>query len=347
MGKRKYQGLSIVMNEKERITNNKGPIFIAGPERSGTSLIYALLASHPNIAMTRRTNLWTHYYKQYGDLSNPDNFERCLHMMMRYKRLIKLNPDPDRIREDFWKGEPTYANLFAILEEHYAEQLGKPRWGDKSLNTERYTDKIVQAYPNARIIHMIRDPRDRYSSSLTRWKISRGGIGSGTGIWLNTISLGEHYKKKYPNNYRTIRYEDLASDPVKTLMEICKFIDEPYSEEMLSMNGAKSFRDEGGNSSYIQRKPGKITTSSIGKYKEVLNKYHLVYLQFFSKKTMVKYGYDLEEIKFSFLERIRFILFDFPINLVLMFAWFGRESILNRIGRNLPSERVLGNTVKT
>ena len=53
----------------------KGPIFIAGPERSGTSLIYALLASHPNIAMTRRTNMWTHYYKQYGDLSQPENFE--------------------------------------------------------------------------------------------------------------------------------------------------------------------------------------------------------------------------------------------------------------------------------
>ena len=76
----------------------KGPIFIAGPERSGTSLIYALLTSHPRIAMSRRTNLWTHYYNQYGDLSQPENFERCLEMMMRYKRLIKLNPDPERLR---------------------------------------------------------------------------------------------------------------------------------------------------------------------------------------------------------------------------------------------------------
>ena len=34
----------------------RGPVFVAGLERSGTSLIFALLASHPNIAMTRRTN---------------------------------------------------------------------------------------------------------------------------------------------------------------------------------------------------------------------------------------------------------------------------------------------------
>lgn len=335
------------MDKATRIANKKGPIFIAGPERSGTSLIYALLASHPNIAMTRRTNMWTHYYRQYGDLSNPKNFERCLEMMMRYKRLLKLNPDPDRIRRDFLKGEPTYANLFAILEQHYAEQMGKPRWGDKSLNTERYTDKIVQSYPNARIIHMIRDPRDRYSSSLSRWKVSRGGIGSGTGIWLNTITQGEQYKKKYPDNYLTLRYEDLVADPEKMLREICEFIDEPYSDEMLSMNGAKNFRDEGGNSSYSKRKPGKITTSSIGKYKDVLTKYHIVFLQLFSKNTMMKYGYDLDEVHFSFVEIIRFIFLEFPINMVKMIAWFGREAILNLIGRSLPSERVLGNTVKT
>jgi hypothetical protein len=322
-------------------STKRGPIFIAGPERSGTSLIFALLASHPNIAMSRRTNMWTHYYNQYGDLSNLDNFERCLTMMMRYKRLMKLNPNPDRIREEFWQGETTYGRLFSLLEEHYAEQLGKPRWGDKSLNTERYTDEIIQAYPNARIIHMIRDPRDRYSSSLARWKVSRGGIGAGTGIWINTITLAERFLKKYPNHYKTIRYEDLTDDPEKTLREICTFIDEPYADEMLSMDGAADFREKGGNSSYTKRKPGKITTSSIGKFRTVLNKHQVAYLQMFSKTTMKHYGYQLEEIKFTILDWARFLLYELPYNLARMVTWLGREAVLNRVGRNLPSERVV------
>jgi len=319
-----------------------GPVFIAGPERSGTSLIYALLASHPNLAMSRRTNMWTHYYNQYGDLSDPDNFERCLMMMMRYKRLIKLNPDPDRIRQEFWQGETTYGRLFSLLEQHFAEQLGKPRWGDKSLNTERYTDEIIRSYPNARIIHMIRDPRDRYASSLTRWKVSRGGIGAGTGIWLNTISMAERYQKKYPNHYKTVRYEDLTADPEKVLQEICSFIGEPYSEEMLSMEGAKDFREKGGNSSYKQRKPGRITTSSIGKFRSVLTKYQVAFLQLFSKSTLLKNGYPLEQTKFSLIDWLRFIVFEFPLNLARMIAWLGREAILNRVGRDLPAERVIG-----
>ncbi len=105
---------------------NKGPIFIAGLERSGTSLIYALLASHANIAMTRRTNLWTHFYNQYGDISDPANFERCLSMMMRYKRLLVLEPDPEALRQEYWQGETTYARLFALLEEQYANAWAKP-----------------------------------------------------------------------------------------------------------------------------------------------------------------------------------------------------------------------------
>ena len=319
----------------------KGPIFIAGPERSGTSLIYALLASHPNIAMTRRTNMWTHYYNQYGDLGQPENFERCLMMMLRYKRLIKLNPNPERIRQEFYQGEPTYARLFALLEQHFAEQVGKPRWGDKSLNTERFTAEIFASYPNAKIIHMLRDPRDRYSSSLTRWKVSRGGIGAGTGVWLSTISLAERYLKEYPDQYLAIRYEDLTSDPEGTLQKICDFIDEPYAEEMLSMRGAKDFRDKGGNSSYSQRKPGKITTSSIGKYRSVLTKYQVFFLQLFSKRSMLNFGYEMDQIRFSGFDWLRFILFEFPFNVARMLAWLGREAVLNRIGRALPSERVV------
>jgi hypothetical protein len=320
----------------------KGPVFIAGLERSGTSLIYALLASHPKLAMSRRTNLWTYFYNQYGDLSRPQNFERCLAGMLRYKRLVLLKPDPSRIRREFWQDKPTYARLFALLEAHYAERAGKPRWGDKSLNTERYADQIFASYPNARIIHIIRDPRDRYASALTRWKVSRGGIGAGTAMWLFSMNLAKKNQKRYPNQYMILRYETLANHPEPTLRKVCAFIGEKYTPIMLSMQGAEEFRDEGGNSSYGQQhEPGQISTRSIGKFRNVLSQRKIAFMQLLARHEMFAYDYSLESNSLSIADWLQFTLLDIPVNVGRMFIWTVRETIQNWIGRTLPSYRII------
>ncbi len=44
-----------------------------------------------------------------------------------------------------------------------------------------------------------------------------------------------------------LRYETLALQPEETLQTICDFIGEPYSPDMLTMEGAPTFLDKGGN----------------------------------------------------------------------------------------------------
>ena len=188
---------------------NRGPIFLAGADRSGTTLTYALLASHPNIAMAYLgSNMWTFFYGHYGDLSRRENFERCLAAMLNYKNVLILEPDPDRIRREFWEGEPSYARLFALFQNHYAERLGKQRWGDKTSYVERYTDPIFAAYPEARMIHMIRDPRDRYASAIKRWPKGKGKLGGATARWLYSVGLAKRNRKL--SNERKV---DVASSP--------------------------------------------------------------------------------------------------------------------------------------
>ncbi|MEJ2750555.1 MAG: sulfotransferase [Anaerolineae bacterium] len=123
------------------------PVYVSGANRSGTTLMYALLASHPNLSMVRRTDMWRYFHGQYGDLSQRENFERCLDAMLHYKRVANLEPDPERIRREFWQGEPSYGRLFALFHQHHAERLGKTRWGDKSLHTEKYADQVFAEFP--------------------------------------------------------------------------------------------------------------------------------------------------------------------------------------------------------
>jgi Sulfotransferase family len=318
-----------------------GPVFVAGLERSGTSLIYALLASHPQIAMTRRTNLWTHFYGQYGDLGDDANLDRCLDMMLRYRRLVKLRPDPERLREDFRSGERTYGRLFALLCQQHAERLGKPRWGDKSLNTERYAGPIFEAYPDARILHMIRDPRDRFASSLTRWRRRRGGIGAGTAEWLASARLAVRNTRDHPGAYRPVRYESVVSAPEQAVREVCAFIGERFAPEMLSMCGAPEFTGRGSNSSYSQRAPGAITATSVGRYRDVLSPRQVAYMQRVAGDLMAQFGYATDPVPLAPIGWARFVVETMPLETARLVAWRAREAVRDRRGRPVPAHRLV------
>jgi hypothetical protein len=317
------------------------PIFIGGVERSGTSLLYALLSSHPNIAMTRRTNLWPYFYRRFGDLNRPENLDRCLSLMKQYRRLRIMNPDYEHIEKQLRQGGVDYIKLFTLLWGQYAEKMGKPRWGDKSLNTERYADVIFKAYPDARILHIVRDPRDRYASALKRWKVIRGGVGSGAGMWLESVRVGYRNMHKYPSQYRFVRYESLASQPEKIMREICDFIGETYDPIMLSMRGAEAFRDDGGNSSFEQREPGSISTSSIGRYRKYLTPRWIAFIQAAAGREMEALDYTLDDIHLSARERLLFTAVDLPLNAARLTAWRWREAYLDRVNRPIPSSRLV------
>jgi len=322
------------------------PIFIGGIERSGTSLLYALLASHPNIAMTRRTNLWAYFYNRFGGLQNPQNLERCLAAMVKFRRVWILKPDFAALRREFWQGKPDYIRLFTLLWEQIAARQGKHRWGDKSLNTEKYAGIIFQAYPDAKMLHILRDPRDRYASALKRWKKIRGGVGSGTAMWLASVRLAERNMAKYPDQYKIVRYETLAANPEETIREVCDFLGEAYYPEMLTMKGAETFRDEGGNSSFEQHGAGTISTRSIGRYRSFLSKEDIGFIQWTAGNKMRAYDYTLDPVRLSGKKQITFPMVTIPLNLARMAAWNGREAMLDRSGREIPSDRIVSEGVE-
>jgi hypothetical protein len=316
------------------------PIFVAGPDRSGTSLLFSLLASHPNISMVRRTNMWRYFYNRYGDLSRRENFERCLTSMVQYKRMRHLKPDPIRIRSEFWQGEPTYGRLFALFHEHNAQRAGKLRWGDKSLHTEHHAEKVFAEYPKARIIHMIRDPRDRCASMHKRYEWNEGRVAAATGRWLFSTKMAKQNSRRYPDNYMTVRYETLASHPEETLRQICAFIDETYTPAMLTMDAVPEHRDRGGNSSFGQYEPGVISARSIGRFREVLSVSDIAFIQMFAGRDMDAYGYEPEHIQFSLDGLLAFCLIDLPVNLVRMVGW--RTSNALRINKeSIPASKIM------
>ena len=321
--------------------SSEAPIFIAGPDRSGTSLMFALLASHPNISMVRRTNMWRYFHERYGDLSESDNFKRCLSDMTRYNRMKHLKPDAERIRREFLAGKASYGSLFALFHVHNAERMGKLRWGDKSLHTEHYADRVFREYPNAKIIHMTRDPRDRYASVRKRHGRDTPRLGASTGRWLFSMNRAIRNQKRYPAQYKIVCFEDITRDPEGTMRDVCAFIGEEFAPEMMTMSGAAEHTNVGGNSSFEKIEPGKISKKPVGRYREVLSNLEILYIQMFTGKFMQKLGYKKEKVKLSSGEIFRFYGQLFPASLARMLGWISLTTLKITRGEPIPRSRLL------
>jgi hypothetical protein len=333
----------VVPTTERTATPGRGhpPVFVAGPDRSGTTLMFALLASHPDICMVRRTNMFRYFYRRYGDLARPENLDRCIDDMVRYRRMRHLHPDAARIRREFREGEPTYGRLFALFHEHNAQRAGRARWGDKSLHTEHHATAIFAEFPDACIVHMVRDPRDRYASVRKRNGRDLSRVGAATGRWLRSTRAARRNVERHGDRYLVVRYEDLVRDPETTMRRVCACIGVEYVPEMLAMDGLPEHRDAGGNSSFGDLEPGAISVRAVGRFHDVLSPSDLAFIDFHAGRVAERVGYARERPALSVASRLRFVGIDLPIGTARMLGWTTVAFLQSWRGERLPAFRLL------
>lgn len=323
-----------------------GPIYIGGPDRSGKTLVAALLGSHSRIAIPIvGSNLWTFFDGQYGDLADDRNLDRCLAGLARYKHARFLDLDLARLRRELREGDASYSRLFALVHEHFAERAGKPRWGDQSSLIERYAKPIFATMPGVRIIHMVRDPRDRYEGSLSMWPSGRGRAGAAAARWRYSLDLGERNALRWPDRYRLLRYEDLVRDPARVVADLCDFVGEPFEPRMMEMQDAPTYRAKlAAGAGGIAR----ITATHIGDYRGRIPPHELAFIQGRLDGRMRRHGYLPDAVVMSPSERMRYALVQWPAQAARMVAWEAIERVQHRlpgiVGRRPPSGKIVDST---
>lgn len=284
------------MNALDR---RNGPIFIGGVARSGKTYMRLMLAAHPDIAVSKRTRLWTYHYARYGALSEPRNLDRCLAALQTNKHIRALVPDPNAIRRAFQSGPATYARLFAILHEMYAASLGKRRWGDQSEGIELVAPLLFESYPDARLIHLIRDPRDQYEALLAHRPSSRWRIADSTARWNRSAQRAIANTHCYPDRYLVIRYETLVARLPEVVQTVCNFAGIEPVPEMISLGNAPRFGK-------IDPGTSPLSTDYIGRFRCRLAPYEIAFIQQRAGLRLQAFGYTAEDAYPSRLDSLRF-----------------------------------------
>lgn len=230
---------------------NNGPIFIVGAPRSGTTMLQYRLRKHPRISLPTGES---HFIvplcqnaEEFGDLTKIENIRAVLATM--YKQSAEfLNKDLHGIRFDIdelarelhEEKRSSIATLISGIFEKNARGEGKIRWGDKTPYYVLHMTRLIEWFPDAKIVHIIRDGRDVALSLFGRRHDFRiYNIHLAAKYWQQYVEIGcETGARLGPKVYIEVRFEDILSDPSGTFKKICTFLGEKYDHKMFDLHPA-------------------------------------------------------------------------------------------------------------
>lgn len=194
----------------------RAPVFLVGSERSGSTLLRLMLDHHPEIAFEKEFDF---VVAKLSDTGRPPPMRTYLDWIETV-RGADYAVDPALGYEDL-------VNDF--LHQKQAASGGKEHVG---ATIHRNFDRLRFVWPDARYIHLIRDPRDVSRSVLQKgWA---GNLYQAPELWVTAErcwdALAPHLS---PEQSIEVRYEDLVARPEAELARICAFIGVPYSPAML------------------------------------------------------------------------------------------------------------------
>src|SRR4029079_289784 len=113
----------------------------------------------------------------------------------------------------------------------FAERNGKQRWSEKT--PHQGAPGIWLHFPEARVGHIVRDPRPTVVSNLTKlggWPDLLSTARAWRGFTLRNIAAGAQ-RRAWP--YLRIRYEDLAREPAAVMRVVFAFLGEDFDASSL------------------------------------------------------------------------------------------------------------------
>lgn len=221
----------------------EGPLFVIGMPRSGTKLLKKLLNRHPRISIlpweTEFLPFIVRWVDRHGEPRTAHEFERLADTLQKalyfdYRRKVR---GPFSWQE--WRAACRERFDAAGLFDGFARaELGlEPGsgtiWGDKSPGYIGHVEMLGRLYPNAKIIHIVRDVRD-YCLSLheTFGKDMRRAAHR----WNAAMTHMQTLLARNTPGLVSVRYEALVTAPAIELARLCRHLEVDYSDAMLALD---------------------------------------------------------------------------------------------------------------
>ncbi|MEM9166569.1 MAG: sulfotransferase [Planctomycetota bacterium] len=268
--------------------------FIVGSPRSGTTLLQTMLMQAPGVTIPPETHFVSLTYDRrriHGPIETDAGWLAGTEAILKRNALAEFPIADDRLRERLAEPGPrTYARMLTNWLSLCAEHAEAGTVGEKSPGHTEHIPRLAEWFPDARFVHIVRDPRDVALShaevwdrstlqAALRWRFDQRLVRSAGGLLEHRI--------------RTVRYEDLVAEPAGTIRAAAAFLGIEFVEAMTD----PSNRTQTGFAAYEKHKQQtleKVTTSRIQRYKGKLAASAVAEIQLLCGREMRRLGYEPE-----------------------------------------------------
>ena len=337
------------------------PVFVVGSSRSGTTMVGRVLNQHPSV----RTFPELHFFEQMCDseslgreLSIDDAtalMDRLIGTMengfLHYRHGGQYLEQARKWVQDM-SGVLTAHEVYLAFLGHYAISVGAAYACDQTPRNVYYISDILRAYPDARIIAMVRDPRAVLISQKNKWK--RKFLGASripfreslrsyinyhpytiTRLWAASLSAAERYRED--SRVMLIKYEDIVTKPEEVIGSMCRFLGLPYTNKMLEVPYVGSSSGHDAKNTGLGLSTKSVRTS----FDDMLTQGELYICEKVAMPYMQEYGYKISNVKRLPIVQLTLyaILFPVKMSIAIIFNLKRMKNIREAIMRRTIIEK--------
>lgn len=197
-----------------------GPIFVLGQPRTGTTLVERIITSHSRVHSAGELQQFGLALRRLSDYRDPRRFSAEL-----VERAARLDPQ-------------AVGSLY--LQSSARMRGNTPHFVDKLPQNYLLLPLILAALPNARIVHLVRDPMDACFASFKQLFAD---------AYLHSYEQGEMarhharyfrlmqcWRERFPGRFLDLRYEAVARDLEPHARRLIDFLGLPWEDACLDFH---------------------------------------------------------------------------------------------------------------
>jgi hypothetical protein len=205
-----------------------------------------MVNAHPRIAIINEANWIPRFFEKHRGVTRDGLVTGELVPLLLAKHgFIRRCVGREQLGILIEPGRPiSYSAFVTRLFDLYGQAKGKPLVGDKTPNSALRISTLNALWPEARVVHLIRDGRDvglsllawaypkKLIGTLSTWK--EDAVTTAALFWESNVRCGrEGGKSLGPELYHEVSYESLVVRPREGCTALCDFLELPYDEAML------------------------------------------------------------------------------------------------------------------